>query len=60
MLIGGAAAYASGQGVGIWEISVTSPQFCDEPKTALKKILHLFIYLFVFCNFKFHSIEVKQ
>lgn len=21
---------------GIWEISVTSPQFCYEPKTALK------------------------
>lgn len=30
--------YACGEAGGIWEISVTSSQFCYGPKTALKKL----------------------
>lgn len=33
-----AGGYACMGADGIWEISVLSPQFCYEPKAALKKI----------------------
>lgn len=45
--VGNSGDYARREEAGIWEISVTSSQFCYEPKTALKIKVYYFKKCFI-------------